>query len=99
VQGLEGIATQVAGAASRSAVGLKGASASGGLNPATTSGALMTGQPEEVPKACLNYLVYDEDYQLIDQGFVKVSKAAVVGKANPKAEAEHWPWMLPLSWF
>ena len=60
----------------------------GGLNPATRSGALTTGPPEEVPKAYLNYLVYDEDYQLIDQGFVKVSKAAAVGKANPKAEAE-----------
>ena len=32
--------------------------------------------------------MYDEEYQLLDQGYVQVSEAAAVGKSNPDATAE-----------
>ena len=88
VQGLEGVVTQVAGTAARSAAGLEGATASPGLNPATAMGGLAKGSDEGVPKAYLNYLVYDQDFGVVDKGFRQVSKAAAVGKANPDQEAE-----------
>ena len=78
VQGLEGIATQVAGAASRSAAGLESAGAITGSNGLAAGSALTNGKQQGVPPAYLNYLVYDTDYQLVDQGFVQVSEAAAV---------------------
>ncbi len=78
VQGLEGIATQVAGAASRSAAGLESGGAIAGSNGLAAGSALTTGKQQAVPPAYLNYLVYDTDFQLVDQGFVQVSEAAAV---------------------
>ncbi len=88
VQGMEGIATQVAGALQQSAAGLESAGAASGTNGLAAGGALATGQEQAVPKAYLNYLLYDENYQLVDQGFLQVSEAAAVGKANPSATPE-----------
>ncbi|MGB3852103.1 MAG: DUF6443 domain-containing protein [Tunicatimonas sp.] len=88
VQGMEGIATQVAGALQQSAAGLESAGAASGTNGLAAGGALATGQEQAVPKAYLNYLLYDENYQLVDQGFRQVSEAAAVGKANPEVSPE-----------
>ena len=88
VQGLEGVATEIAGAVSRSAAGLENAGAATGSNGLAAGSALATGKEQEVPQAYLNYLLYDENYQLVDQGFQQVSEAAAVGKANPSAAPE-----------
>ena len=96
VQGLEGIATQVAGAAARVAGGVEGASAGSGLNPTAGTSALANGRSEEVPPGYLNYVLYDEDFQPIDKGFQKVSKAAAVGKTNPNSEAEMLSLEIPI---
>ena len=78
VQGLEGIATEVAGALEQTATGLESGGAASGTNGLTAGSALSQGQKPGVPAAYLNYLVYDHDYQLIDQGFAKVSEEAAV---------------------
>ena len=88
VQGMEGIATELAGAVQRSAAGLESSGAITGSNGLAAAGVLTTSKEQEVPQAYLNYLLYDEDYQLIDQGFQQVSQAAAVGKANPSATPE-----------
>ena len=69
VQGLEGLATEIAGAAARTVSGLEGAVTSPGLNPATGASALANGQADEVPPGYLNYVIYDENFVPIDQGF------------------------------
>ena len=88
VQGLEGVATEIAGAAARSAAGLEGATASPGLNPASGAGALANSNNQAVPQGYLNYVIYDENFEPINKGYRKVSQAAAVGKANPNAKAE-----------
>ena len=97
VQGLDGIATEVAGAVEKTAAGLESQGAGGSLNGIAASGALATGQEASVPKAYLNYLLYDEEYQLLDQGYVQVSEAAAVGKNNPEATAEELSLDVPIS--
>ena len=96
VQGLEGIATEVAGAVSRSAAGLESAGAATGTNGLAAGSALATGKEQEVPQAYLNYLLYDENYQLVDQGFQQVSEAAAVGKSNPDATPEELALKVPI---
>ena len=86
--GIEGVATEVAGAVQKTAAGLESSGAAAGLNGATITGALASGEEQGVPTAYLNYLLYDADYQLIDQGYVQVSEAAAVGKKNPEAAPE-----------
>ena len=88
VQGLEGIATEVAGALQKTAAGLESGGAASGLNGLAAGSALANEKEQLVPQAYLNYLLYDENYQLIDQGFQQVSKAAAVGKSNPSATPE-----------
>ena len=88
VQGLEGIATEVAGAASRSAAGLESAGAITGSNGLAAGGALTTGKQPDIPPAYLNYLVYNEQYQLIDQGFVQVSEEAATEVGSHSADGE-----------
>ncbi len=96
VQGLEGIATEVVGAASRSAAGLESSGAITGTNGLAAGSALTNGKEPDVPQAYLNYLLYDENYQLIDQGFQQVSEAAAVGKANPSATPEELALEVPI---
>ena len=88
VQGMEGVLSEIAGAVMQSAAGLENSGAITGSNGLAAGGALTTGKEQEVPKAYLNYLLYDENYQLVDQGFQQVSEAAAVGKANPSATPE-----------
>ncbi len=96
VQGMEGVATEIAGAVSRSAAGLENAGAITGTNGLAAGSALTTGKEQEVPQAYLNYLLYDENYQLVDQGFQQVSQAAAVGKANPSASPEELALEVPI---
>ena len=56
----------------------------------------MANEQQEAPQAYLNYLVYDEDYQLVDQGFVAVSEAAAVGAKNPDAAPEELALEVPI---
>ena len=56
----------------------------------------MANEQQEAPQAYLNYLVYDEDYQLVDQGFVAVSEAAAVGAKNPGAAPEELALEVPI---
>ena len=95
MQGLEGIATEVAGAVQKTASGLKSSGVSEGLNGLGATSALANDQ-QEAPQAHLNYLVYDEDYQLVDQGFVAVSEAAAVGAKNPDAAPEELALEVPI---
>ena len=88
VQGMEGVLSEIAGAVTQSAAGLENSGAITGSNGLAAGGALATGKNQEVPKAYLNYLLYDENYQLVDQGFQQVSQAAAVGKQNPNATPE-----------
>ncbi len=88
VQGLEGIATEVAGAASRSVAGLESAGAITGSNGLAAGSALTTGKQPGVPPAYLNYLVYDTDFQLVDQGFVQVSQEAATQVGSRSADGE-----------
>ena len=88
VQGLEGIATQVAGAVQKSAAGLESSGAITGSNGLAAGGALTTGKQQAVPPAYLNYLVYDTDYQLVDQGFVQVSEDAATQVGSRSADGE-----------
>ena len=87
VQGLEGVATEIAGALQKTASGLESSGASESISGLGATGALANDQAK-TPQAHMNYLVYDEDYQLIDQGFVAVSEAAAVGAKNPDAAPE-----------
>ena len=93
VQGLEGIATQVAEAASRTATGLESQGAATGLNGLSAGGALANDKEPGVPSGYLNYLVYDERYRLVDQGFVQVSEEAAVEVGRKK---QHSPEALAL---
>ena len=95
VQGLEGVATEVVGAVEKTASGLESSGVSEGVGGLGATGALANDQ-QEAPQAHLNYLVYDEDYQLIDQGFVAVSEAAAVGKNNPEAAPEELALEVPI---
>ena len=95
VQGLEGVAAEVVGAIEKTASGLESSGASEGLNGLGATGALANDQ-QEAPQAYLNYLVYDEDYQLVDQGFVAVSEAAAVGAKNPDAVPEELALEVPI---
>ena len=95
VQGLEGVATEVVGAVEKTASGLESSGVSEGVSGLGATGALANDQ-QEVPQAYLNYLVYDEDYQLIDQGFVAVSEAAAVGAKNPDAVPEELALEVPI---
>ena len=88
VQGIENIATQLAGAAQRTAAGIENGTLSQGVNGLAAGSALATGREAKVPNAYLNYLLYDTDYQLVDQGFVGVSEAAAVDAKHPKASPE-----------
>ena len=88
VQGLEEVATQVAGAASRTAAGFENGGLSEGVNGATLGSALSKGESQKVPAAYLNYLLYDTDYRLVDQGYVPVSEAAAVDAQHPEATPE-----------
>ena len=95
VQGLEGIATEVVGAVEKTASGLESSGVSEGINGLGATGALANDQ-QKAPQAYLNYLVYDEDYQLLDQGFVAVSEAAAVGAKNPDAAPEELALEVPI---
>ena len=95
VQGLEGIATEVVGAVEKTASRLESSGVSEGINGLGATGALANDQ-QEAPQAHLNYLVYDEDYQLVDQGFVAVSEAAAVGAKNPDAAPEELALEVPI---
>ena len=95
VQGLEGIATEVVGAVQKLASGLESSGVSEGISGLGATGALANDQAEK-PQAHLNYLVYDEDYQLVDQGFVAVSEAAAVGAKNPSAAPEELALEVPI---
>ena len=87
VQGLEGVVTELARAAQGTATGLEAVGAVESLNGAATAGALARGK-EAQPEAYLNYLVFDENHQLISQGFQPVSEAAAVGPDQPDAAPE-----------
>ena len=95
VQGLEGVATEVVGAVQKTASGLESSGVSEGVSGLGATGALANEQ-QEAPQAYLNYLVYDEDYQLVDQGFVAVSEAAAVGAKNPDAAPEELALEVPI---
>ncbi len=97
VQGLEGVATEVAGALEKTVSGLESGGVSDGLNGLAAGSALATGKDQEVPQAYLNYLLYDENYQLVDQGFQQISKAAAVGKSNPSATPEELALEVPIA--
>ncbi len=97
VQGIEGIATELAGVATSAVTRQESAIPGSSLNPAATAGALANGSNEDVPKGYLNYILYDEDYQPIHKGFQKVSEAAAVGKGNPNAEAETLSLEIPIA--
>ena len=97
VQGMEGVATEIAGMVQRGAAGLESSGAITGSNGLAAGSALTTGKEQEVPQAYLNYLLYDENYQLVDQGFQQVSEAAAVGKANPNADAEELALEVPIT--
>ena len=87
VQGLEGVVTELAQAAQGTATGLEAVGAVESLNGAALGGALARGK-EGRPEAYLNYLVFDENHQLISQGFQPVSDAAAVGPDQPDAAPE-----------
>ena len=44
-----------------------------------------------MPRAYLNYLLFDEDYVLIDQGFAQVSRAAEVAVQGRSTQANSSP--------
>ena len=92
---VQGLATEVAGALQKTASGLESSGASEGINGLGATGALANDQAE-TPQAYLNYLVYDEDYQLIDQGYQQVSEAAAVGVKNPDAAPEELALEVPI---
>ena len=87
VQGLEGVVTELARAAQGTATGLEAVGAVESLNGAALGGALAKGK-EAQPEAYLNYLVFDENHQLISEGFQSVSDAAAVGPDQPDAAPE-----------
>ena len=60
--------------------------ASKALNEALAGSALLADEGQRVPQAFLNYLLFDTAYQLIDQGFVRISESARVS-IGPNAEA------------
>ena len=82
------MATEVAGAVQKTALGLESSGVSEAINAATFTGALASGEDQGVPTAYLNYLLYDADYKLVDQGYVQVSEVAAVGAKNPDAAPE-----------
>ena len=92
---MEGIATEVVGAVEKTASGLESSGVSEGIKGLGATSALANDQ-QEAPQAYLNYLVYDEDYQLVDQGFVAVSEAAAVGAKNPDAAPEELALEVPI---
>ena len=66
------------------------------MNGLAAGSTLANGKEQEAPQAYLNYLVYDENFQLVDQGFRQVSKAAAVGKSNPSATPEELALEVPI---
>ncbi len=56
------------------------------LNEALANSALLDDDQNRLPKAYLNYLLYDTAYQLIDQGFVQISEAAKVNIGEVSAK-------------
>ena len=95
--GIEGVATEIAGALQKTASGLESGAVSQGLNGATLGSVALSGEAQEVPEAHLNYLLFDEDYKLVDQGFVSVSEAAAVGAKNPNAAPEQLSLEVPVA--
>ena len=78
----------MAGAAQRTAAGLENGGLSEGVNGLAAGSALASGREAQVPRAYLNYLLYDTDYRLVDQGYVAVSEAAAVDAKHPNAAPE-----------
>lgn len=74
--------------------GLEGTSiARVALREAVAGSALLGDDGNKVPQAFLNYLLFDTAYQLVDQGFVRVSEAAKVsvgGKSTSAGAAASW---------
>ena len=86
--GLEGVATTIVRALGGTATGLEAQSVAAPMSEALAGTALLAEEEDGVPKAYLNYLVFDEDYQLVDQGFQQVSQVAEVSQAHPDTEPE-----------
>ena len=55
------------------------------LSDALTGTVLLADDGDGVPRAYLNYLLFDADYQLIDQGFEQVSEEARVSGSSAGA--------------
>ena len=85
-QGLTSVATMVASALTASpTAGLEAVQvAQAPIQEALAGATLLNDDGSHVPKAYLNYLLFDTAYQLIDQGFVQVSEAAKVEVGKPK---------------
>lgn len=95
VKGASGVVATVASVFNPTAAGVEVVGVSEGLNEALAGTTLLDRDKTGVPKAYLNYVVMNEERQVIDRGFVPVSEAARIktgkrkkGKGRRKAETD-----------
>ena len=79
-----GLLTAVASLFSPSAAGLEAAGATESLSEALAGTTLLNRDRTGVPKAYLNYIVLNEEQEVVDQGFVPVSEAAKIETGRRK---------------
>ncbi len=80
-----GILGAITGLFNPSAAGREMVGATETLNEALAGTTLLNRDKTGVPKAYLNYVVLNEDQQVVDQGFVPVSEAARIETGNRKS--------------
>ena len=85
-KGLESITMAVVSALTATPpAGLESSGMAGeAISEALAGSALLEDEGNHVPRAYLNYLLFDTSYQLLDKGFVQVSEAAKVSVGKQK---------------
>ena len=86
VKGGSGVLAAVSTLFSPAAAGIEVVGASEGINEALAGATLLDRDKTGVPKAYLNYVVMNDDKQVIDQGFVPVSEAAKIETGKRRTE-------------
>ena len=82
--GTAGVAAAVLSAFGASA-GVEGSASYQALSEALAGSALLANEGDDVPHAYLNYLLFDENFTLVEEGMAEVTQAGAVTATTPDA--------------
>ncbi len=82
--GSEGVVAAILSAFGASA-GVEGSASYQALSEALAGSALLANEGDDVPHAYLNYLLFDENFTLVEEGMAEVTQAGAVTATTPDA--------------